>query len=195
MREMKNGADAPSSEHLEIFRKAPNKLLMNFGAGEGSTQAFNGTIGWRRFSGRVTSIVGPDLLGARRDADIFKDIKIREQYRSLKVVGIDQIGGRYAFVIEARFPDTHPAKMFGIDSEKLYFDAQSGLLVRRFLEYQTPFGMLPEATDYSNYQKVNGLMFPFSIRLSRPPLVVTQRFVEIKINTPIDDAVFEKPST
>ena len=195
-REMKNGGDAPSREQLEIYRKAPNKLLMNFSIdGKDSTQAFNGTIGWRRFNGRVSNIGGPDLLGARRDADIFKDIKFREQYVSLNLVGIDEIGGRNAFVIEARFPDTHPAKMFGIESEKLYFDAQSGLLVRRYMEYPTPLGMLPEATDYTNYQKVNGLMFPFSIRLSRPPLVVTQSFVEIKINTVITDEVFEKPPT
>jgi Photosynthetic reaction centre cytochrome C subunit len=195
-RELKNGDDAASIEPLEIYRKAPNKLLMNFGAdGKSSTQAFNGTIGWRRFNGRVSSIGGPDLLGARRDADLFKDIKLREQYVSLKVVGRDKIGGRDVFVIEARFPDTHPAKMFGIERERLYFDAQSGLLVRRYMEYQTPLGVLPEATDYSTYQKVNGLMFPFSIRLSRPPLVVIQKFVEIKINAPIDDAVFEKPVT
>ena len=193
-REMRNGADAPSIEQLEIYRKAPNKLMMSSGAGSNiSAQAFNGTIGWRSFNGRVTNIGGPDLLGAKRDADFFKDIRIQEHYAALKVVGLDKVDGRDAFVIEARFPEAHPARMFGIESEKLYFDAQSGLLIRRYMEYQTPLGVLPEATDYTSYRRVNGVLLPFEIRLSRPPLVVLQKFISIKVNAPIDDAVFEKP--
>ena len=195
-REMRNGADAPASEQLEIYRKAPNKLFMSFStAGSSSTQAYNGTIGWRRFNGRVASIGGPDLLGAQRDAEYFKGINIRNQYADLKVIGLDKVDGRDAFVIEAKFPDGHPAKTFGINEERLYFDVQSGLLIRRYMEYQTPLGNLPEATDYTSYQKVNGVMFPFVIRLSRPPLVVSQKFAGIKVNAPIDDAVFEKPVT
>jgi Photosynthetic reaction centre cytochrome C subunit len=195
-REMRNGGDAPSIEQLEIYRKAPNKLLMSSGAAANSSaQAFNGTIGWRSFNGRVTNIGGPDLLGARRDADFFKDFRIREHYAGLKVIGLDTVDGRDAFVIEARFPEAHPARMFGIESEKLYFDAQSGFLIRRYMEYPTPLGLLPEATDYISYRKVNGLMFPFVIRLSRPPLVVSQKFNSIKVNSPVDDVVFEKPVT
>jgi len=195
-RETRNGADPPSTDQLEIYRKAPNKLLMNFSAsGNSSSQAFNGTTGWRKFNGRVGAIQGPDLLGARRDADLYKDYDFKEQYPKLVVIGKEKIAGREAFVIEATFAETHPAKaMFGIASEKLYFDTQSGLLIRRSIDYPTPLGVLPEATDYIDYGKVNGMMFPFTIRLSRPPLIVTQKLVEIKINTPIDDSIFEAPA-
>ena len=84
--------------------------------------------------------------------------------------------------------------MFGIEGEKLYFDAQNGLLIRRYMEYQTPLGALPEATDYADYRKINGIWIPFTVRLSRPPLVVTQKFTEVKINQPVEDAVFEIPA-
>jgi hypothetical protein len=193
-REMRNGADA-STEQLEIYRKVPNKLLMNFNtSANSSSQAFNGTSGWRKFNGRVSTIAGPDLLGAKRDADFYKDIRFKEQYSKLSVIGKETIYEREAFVIEAMFAETHPARtMFGITSEKLYFDAQSGLLIRRSMEYQTPLGALPEATDYLAYRKINGIMFPLTVRLSRPPLIVTQKFVEIKINAPIEDAMFDMP--
>ena len=194
-REMRNGGDAPANEQLEIYRKAPNKLLMSFTApGNSSTQAFNGTAGWRKFNGRVSNISGPDLLGARRDAEYF-NFDIRNQYAALKVVGVDRVGARDTFVVQATFPESHPGRMFGIAEERLYFDVQTGLLVRKLMEYQTPLGMLPEATDYTLYQKVQGVMFPFVITLSRPPLVVSQRFSRIKVNAPIDDALFEKPVT
>ncbi len=78
---MRNGADSPSTEQLEIYRKAPDKLLMNFTtSGNGSSQAFNGATGWRRFNGRVSAIGGADLLGAKRDANFYKDINFKEQY-------------------------------------------------------------------------------------------------------------------
>jgi hypothetical protein len=163
--------------------------------GGDSSQAFNGTGGWRRFNGRVSALSSGDLLGAKRDANLYKDINFKEQYPKLEVVGKEKIGDREAFVIAATFAETHPARrMFGVQTEKLYFDVQSGLLIRRYMEYQTPLGELPEATDYEDYRKVNGLMLPFTVRLSRPPLVVTQRFAEIKVNAPVDDALFEMPA-
>jgi len=195
-REMRNGADAPSVEQLEVHRKAPNKLMMNFGAApNSSTQAFNGTTGWRRFNGRVGGISAADLVGARHDAEFFKNIKIQDYYTSLQVIGVEQVGGRDAYVIEGKLPELHPARTFGIETERLYFEVSSGLLIRRYVEFKTALGFLPEATDYSSFRKVNGLLFPFEVRLSRPPLVVTEKFVEIKFNAPLDDAAFEKPES
>lgn len=196
-RETRNGGDSPSTEQLEIYRKVSNKLLMNFttSGGSSSSQAFNGTTAWRSSGGKVSPIGGADLLGAKRDADFYKDINFKEQYPKLAVIGKEKIGGREAYVVEATFAETHPARtMFGIQSEKLYFDAQSGLLIRRYMEYRTPLGGLPEATDYMDYRKINGLLFPFAVRLSRPPLVVTQKFAEIKINAPIEDSMFDMPT-
>jgi hypothetical protein len=84
--------------------------------------------------------------------------------------------------------------MFGIAGEKLYFDMQTGLLVRRYMEYKTIFGPLPEATEYSDYRKVNGVMLPFTTTLLRPPMTVIQKADLIKINQPITDETFDKPS-
>jgi hypothetical protein len=189
------GADPPSSEQLEVLRKAPNKLLMTFtSAGSKSTQAFNGTAGWRRNNSRVSPIGGVDLVGARRDADFYKDINFREQYPLMTVLGKESVSGREAYVIEATLPETSPARtMFGIQTEKLYFDVQSALLLRRYMEYKTLLGQLPEATDYADYKKVKGFMFPFTIRLTRPPLTAIQKFTEIKIDEPINDEMFDMP--
>lgn len=189
------GVDPPSTEQLEVYRKAPNKLLMTFTSpGNNSTQAFNGAGAWRKNNGRVNAIGGPDLSGARRDADFYKDIHLREQYPQMAVVGNEKVGGRACYVIEAVLADTSPARMlFGIQTEKFYFDAQTGLLVRRYMEYKTLLGQLPEATDYGDYKRVNGLMYPFSIRLSRPPLTAIQKFTEIKLDRPISDEMFEMP--
>jgi len=189
------GQDPSQSEALEVLRKAPNKLRMTFSrTGSDSTQAFNGAEGWRSFNGRVSAISGPDLLGAQRDANFYKDINLRQQFSQLTVAGRETVDGRECVVIEATLPEKHPARMmFGIQSEKLYFDAQTGLLVRRYMEYKTLFGPLPEATDYGDYRKVKGVMLPFAITLSRPPMKVIQKVEVIKIDAAIGDEMFEKP--
>lgn len=189
------GRDPSQTEQLEILRKAPNKLRMTFSRqGSDSTQAFDGQTGWRSFNGRVSAISGPDLVGAQRDANFYKDSRLREQYSQLTVTGRETIDGRDCVVIEAALPEQHPARvMFGIQSEKLYFDAQTGLLVRRYMEYKTLFGPLPEATDYADYRKVKGVMMPFVVTLSRPPMQVVQKAEVIKIDGTIGDEMFDKP--
>jgi hypothetical protein len=56
--------------------------------------------------------------------------------------------------------------------EKLFFDVQTGLLVRRYVESDTPLGKLPLQTDYEDYRNVQGVKQPFIISLvhARPNL-------------------------
>ena len=97
-------------------------------------------------------------------------------------------------MLEGTLTDDSPQKkVFGIETEKLYFDMQTGLLIRRAMFYKTPLGPLPEVTDYEDYRKVKGIMMPFTIRLSRPPFVYLQKFNKIELNTSLSDKQFEKP--
>jgi outer membrane lipoprotein-sorting protein len=189
------GREPSQTEKLEIYRKAPNKLRMTFSRpGNDSTQAFNGAEGWRNNNGRISAIAGPDLFGAQRDANFYKDINLRQEYSQMAVVGKEKVGDRDCYVIEATLPEKSPARMmFGIQSEKLYFDIQTGLLVRRYMEYATLFGPLPEATDYGDYRRLKGVTLPFVITLSRPPMKVIQKIEAIKLDQPIRDEMFDKP--
>jgi len=85
----------------------------------------------------------------------------------------------------------------GIDGkgERLYFDAQTGLLLRRITTTPTIVGLIPEQVDYDDYRDVGGLKLPFTIRVTAIDSYnnSTRKFTEIKLNVPVDETKFKKP--
>ena len=191
-----SGSNPPSTTAMQIYRMSPNKLMMIMTTpGQTITQAFNGTTGWRKFNDRISQMSAADMMGARRDANFLKDIELKAQYAKLVTVGKERIEGRETYVLEGTLTDDSPQKkVFGIETEKLYFDMQTGLLIRRAMFYRTPLGQLPEVTDYEDYRKVKGIMMPFTVRLTRPPFVYLQKFNKIELNTSLPDKQFDMPA-
>lgn len=191
-----SGSNPPSTTGMQIYRRSPNKLMMISTTSGGSfTQAYNGTVGWRKSNDRVSQITGADLLGAKRDANFYKNIDFKPQYSKLATVEKERVNGREAYVLEGTLTDDSPEKIvFGIETEKLYFDMQTGLLIRRAMFYRTPLGPLPEVTDFEDYRKVSGIMIPFTVRLSRPPFVYLQKFNKVELNTSLAETQFDMPA-
>ena len=88
-------------------------------------------------------------------------------------------------MVEATPADPNP--------EKLYFDRNTGLLVRRYREFRTVLGSIPSQDDYEDYKEVDGIRLPFTIRTSNPNSVVTLKVTEVKHNVFINDEKFNKP--
>ncbi len=78
--------------------------------------------------------------------------------------------------------------------ERLYFDKQSGLLVRRFASSPTIVGAFPFQVDYSDYKVFDGVQTPLVIQWSIPGRVWSRKITEVKQNTAIDDAKFNPPT-
>jgi hypothetical protein len=77
-------------------------------------------------------------------------------------------------------------------TEKLYFDGQDGLLLRRVTLSLTALGPFPEQTDFADYRPVNGVQFPFTIRRTEINSKWTEKYRTIELNVPLDDAIFVK---
>jgi photosynthetic reaction center cytochrome c subunit len=75
---------------------------------------------------------------------------------------------------------------------KLYFDEQSGLLIRMIRYAETPLGRNPNQIDYVDYRKVDCVEVPFRITTSQPENTSTFQFEEVRQNLPIDLAKFTK---
>src|SRR6185295_4142721 len=110
---------------------------------DGFYQAYNGTMAWRKSGSRMSEMKGPDAALAKRESDIFKDIKLKGQYPKMAVYGKERIGDRDAYVIEATLAEDSPERLYyRTENEKLYFDTQTGLLIRRYMEYKTVLGVV-----------------------------------------------------
>jgi photosynthetic reaction center cytochrome c subunit len=77
---------------------------------------------------------------------------------------------------------------------ELYFDEQSGLLVRLVRFGDSALGFLPTQIDYADYRDSNGVKIPYRWTLARPSGRFTIQVTELKQNIPVDDAKFVKPA-
>jgi len=176
----------------DVYQKAPNKILtvVTYPKVAFST-GYNGTVGWGSSSQEgVRELPAPVLAQLKTEAEFYKEIKLKELYRKLNVVGKTTIADSEVYIIEATPKDAPPAGR----PEKLYFDARTGLLLRRYLESELLLGMFPLQTDYSDYREVDGIKQPFLIRWSMPGRSWGRQVSEIKQNVPLDDAQFNVPS-
>jgi zinc protease len=172
----------------EVYAKAPNKLLVITTYPRFASQiGFNGAQGWARGNQGVRDL-GPEMLAQLRlEAEFYKETGLKELYSKLAVLGKERVGEREAYVIEAM-----PRGGDG-PAEKLYFDVQTGLLLRKYSESKTVLGQSPTQTDYEDYREVDGVKLPFQIRWAIPGRTWGRKITEVKQNVPLDDAQFNLP--
>jgi hydrogenase maturation factor len=152
----------------EIYEKAPNRssMFINVDGLGVIQQTFDGAGAWLqdplqgyvRFSGLASA-------KARREAEFQKEIRFKELNPGLALIGKEKIGDRDAYVLEST------------NSEKWYFDVQSGLLLRKGTTY------------YEDYREVDGVKLPFTMR-DDSGFGIVVRLSEIKHNVVIDPEKF-----
>ena len=173
---------------LEVYEKAPNRTLTIFRASHGTNQmGFDGAIGWTKTPERgLREEAGEQLDNIRSEAEFYKELKLKERYSKLTLLGLALFENREAYVIEAAPPRGQP--------EKLYFDRQTGLLVRLDVVPNLGQEKMQMQMYFEDYRAVDGVKMPFAIRRARPGFTWTYQFEEIKLNAPLDDSRFNKPA-
>jgi hypothetical protein len=76
---------------------------------------------------------------------------------------------------------------------RLYFDQQSGLLLREVRYADTPLGLNPTQIDYADYRDQGGVKTPFQWTVSQPRGRSMIQIDQMQLNVRIDDAKFAKP--
>jgi hypothetical protein len=168
---------------IEIYQTTENKLLIiRNNPGGTLMEAFDGVKGWAKDTRGLRELEGRELADARHDADLLRYVNLRETYPQMRVLTKERVGDREAYVVGATSRDD--------SRDKLYFDAQTGLLIRKYVAFKTAFGTIPEVTDFDDYRAVNGVKLPFTITWSRPPFGSVRTLTEVRLNVFVDDAKF-----
>src|SRR6185295_454528 len=174
----------------EVYQSAPDKIYTVLTTPKQGVfeRGFNGRTAWEKSARRLRDLEGLELFYLKRYPDLFKDIKLQGQFTRISYGGKDKIDGT----------DVHVLRGFGVDGrgERLYFDAQTGLLLRRISSTPTMVGIIPEQVDYEDYRDVDGLKLPFTIRVTTIDSFFssTRKITEIKLNVPVDETKFNKPA-
>jgi hypothetical protein len=77
---------------------------------------------------------------------------------------------------------------------RLYFDQESGLLLRMIRYAETPLGRNPTQIDYADFRVVDGVKIPCRWTLARPNGRFTIQVDDVKQNVPVDEKLFVMPS-
>jgi hypothetical protein len=179
-----NRMTPPETLPIEIIQAPPDKLLIARNDRRGATlEGFDGSKGWTKDTRGVRELAGKELGEIKREADFFRYLKIKETYPQMRLLAREKVRDREAYVVGATSRED--------SREKLYFDVESGLLVRRSLAFKTAFGSIPEVMDFDDYRDVDGVKLPFTITWSRPPFGFVRKLTTIKLNTLVDVAKFQ----
>jgi hypothetical protein len=173
---------------IDIYSKDPEKRISFTHMPEGdSVTAFNGHEGWLGTPGRpLREMHGSDLDGASIDADLHLATHLKTMFTEVRVEGAEKVEDREAYVVVGQREGKPPIR--------LYFDEQSGLLVRLVRFGETALGWLPTQIDYADYRDLNGTKIPYRWTLARPSGRFTIQVTDVKQNVPIEDAKFAKPA-
>lgn len=184
-----DNSDDGTTSPAEVFAKAPNKYLevVNLGEAGQALQCWDGQTGWGKDpDSGLHDMDKSDLVAAKRDYDFYREIRLKDLFPKMALTGKTKVNDRDAYIVEATTADGA--------TEKLYFDVESGLLVRRDYERVTiDDGIVLYEVDYDDYKDVDGLKLPATVSRKTPDYALTYRFTEIKLNVPIEDAKFNKP--
>jgi len=188
---------ANASGPIEIIFKPPNKARMTDKLASGViTRGTNGATAWAQTSKGVTQVTGENLRVMKASPTttiasdgLFGPIKIPDSLTQAKLTGIAQVNDREAYAVSVEGSPTQ--------SIQLFFDVETGLLLRRVNVTNTMLGPLNVQWDFSDYRDVTGIKLPFLIRTADVSAydTVVRRFSEIKIDPAIPDTIFDLPKT
>ena len=179
---------------VQIFAKAPDQraTIIKFDASIGRQDAirsFDGKTGWVSAPLSVVPqyvLGGSELDGARIDAQLSFPAQIKKTLTQLRVGHPDYLDGREVDVVQGN-------GMRGLVAT-LYFDKQTGLLVRMVRFAGTPIGRAPTQVDFADYRDVPGagIKMPYKWTFGWLDGRDTFTIKDIRVNVPVDPGVFAK---
>jgi photosynthetic reaction center cytochrome c subunit len=172
---------------VEIFVQSPDRIatVTHWPNGD-SSNTFDGHAGWIIFPGRPRHQMTPaDIDSAQIDADLHFPLDMSKLFSELRVESPGKIGDQDALMISGQRQGLPPVEM--------YFDKQSGLLIRQVRYAQSPLGRNPTQIDYSDYRDEAGVKLPFHWTSSTPTGRFTIQLESAQANVAIPESRFEKP--
>jgi photosynthetic reaction center cytochrome c subunit len=148
------------------------------------TESFDGTAARKVGNGVEIVLKADESEQIKREAQLFVNPNLKLIYPKIDFRFVDKIDGREVFVLSATTAENI--------RERLYFDAQTGLLVRRAASTATILGNFVYQVDYADYKDFGGVKLPTTINFAVPNIRWTRKILDVKNNAPVDGAKFGK---
>lgn len=175
-----------ASEPEEIWQKS-NKLLISTTYPKAVvTETFDGSTVWKRANENAIPLKSDEIEQIRRNAELFGSADLKAVYAKMEFGAVDRVNEREVYLIRATTA--------GGERERLYFDRETGLLIRRAASVPTILGNFVYQVDYSDYKDFGGVKLPAMTRFAVPNISWTRKILEVKNNAPVADTKFNSPT-
>jgi hypothetical protein len=199
---------------VHIYAKYPNQrtMLIQFAKETGrgdEVRAYNGRTGWMMTPLAVLTdyqLSGVELDGALVDAEMGFPGQIKNVLTNLRVSlpatisDLPAPSSQSTTVTESKggLGQDRPVNVVQGTGPRgmlvtMYFDQQSGLLLRVVRYGKTQIGRVPTQIDYSDYRDVGGIKMPFHMTFAWLDGRDAIQLTDIQTNVPIDEAKFGRP--
>ena len=163
---------------LEQKMMRPNRMMMVV---SGMGQVFQKIVtdGERgKMSGMQGEQVleGDELEELKAQGNIFPETSYAKDGYKLALKGTDKVGGKEAYILEVESPS-------GKKSTE-YYAVESGLKLKEIAVQEGPQGAtMTQSTEYGDYQEVDGVKFPHSIKQNLGPQLMDIQVKSITVNS------------
>ena len=175
---------------VDIYEEAPSRRVSvaHMPNGNESVTAYNGTEGWLAVPKRPLRLMNTDeRYAAKLDAEFLVPSDPRKAFAEFRTVQPDTINGKEMNVVLGKNPGQQPVTLF--------FDKQTGFLVRMLRYADTPVGRNPTEVDFADYRDEGGARIAHEWTIARPLGRFTMKVQSVDLKTPIDASKFEKPAS
>ena len=179
---------AGNSGRLETFAKAPNMLVtvMNTKTTGTVKRGFDGQTSWMISNQKgFQHPTALELAALAAEADFYRELKLTELYSRITLVGTGTVGTREAHIVEAT------PRIGAV--ERLYFDVETGLLIRRDAMGAGSNGVVRAEFYFSDWREVDGVKIPFKTTEQTPNATYVFTVEEVKHNVMLDEGIFRQP--
>jgi zinc protease len=119
-----------------------------------------------------------EIEAKKKTVSVFPEFILKTNNLNYELVGIDQLNGKEVYVLT--YSD-------GIKKFTNYYDVTTLMKVKT-IDVE---GEREEVTTYSNFEPVDGIIFPKSMTLEMDGLLLDGKMTAIEVNKPIDSKIFE----
>jgi hypothetical protein len=200
------GYDDPGRSPLEIAARATGQFSQIVRGYNGdSAWVDDGHSAWISQSERdepvpLLALAGGDLDGSHLEAQLYFPTRLVQLVTNLKVgFPISGVTSQLSERLGIGIDDRELTVIYGTTAAgnpvKLYFDENSGLLVRLVRYTRLPVGWAPTELDFADYREISGIMLPFRITKIWVNGRSVTELASIELNVPIPSSKFEMPAT
>ncbi|MEF3078070.1 insulinase family protein [Winogradskyella poriferorum] len=173
---------APFKPIATTKQMAPNKYKMEVvaeGMGTLMKQNFDGSNGYMEQQGRKIPMEDKELSSRKSTKGLFEELYMESS--NIELESLTTIEGADAYKIKVTKDDKASYR---------YYDAETGYLIRTESTTEAQGQSITSVVDYSNYKEVDGVMMPYTMKVTAGPQSFTFETTEVKINEGVTDEDF-----